>query len=712
MEKKRTGLAQYLSRLDVWALSLGCIIGWGAFVMPGTTFLPVAGPVGTAVAMGISAVIMIVVGLNYSYLMRSNPGIGGVYAYTKRAFGRGHAFLSAWFLALSYLALIPQNATALAVICRTLFSDVVEQGIHYQIAGYDLYLREAAIAVSALVIIGVLAIRCKPFLQRAQTGLAVALLLGVLGIVLIALPRVPLGQIFSGPAFGFVHPARAVLSIVIMAPWAFVGFEVISLETAHFQFPVKKSRWLIAAAILIGGFIYVAMSIVAVAVVPDGYASWQDYIGNLNDFRGYYALPTFYAARELMGEGGLALIGVTAMAAVLSSVIGFYRATSRILENMADDRILTGRFSEPRRCILFVMCISILIALLGRNALSWVVDLSSFGAIVGFGYTSVIAYRTARAAGHWRIVRTGQAGIAISLAFGLAQLMPRISAIETMAAESYFLLSLWCLLGFAFYWRTMRESRAEEQINETATITSLFVLLFYAALVWYIKKILRAAAGENVLTSAAWYSVVFGVVAVLGLIVMLMVLSQMRKRQERLESERISALESSRAKSRFLFNMSHDLRTPLNAILGFAHLGAWPGTSPEEKDEYLRKVESAGGQLLGIINDVLDMSLIESGNLELSMAPMCVTEAVRDVKALFDGQMEEKRIAFSLDIQGVSEDWVLCDRNRFSRVILNLLSNACKFTQEGGGWTCPCGRRPGRAIGGYTNCWCGTTASA
>ena len=97
--------------------------------------------------------------------------------------------------------------------------------------------------------------------------------------------------------------------------------------------------------------------------------------------------------------------------------------------------------------------------------------------------------------------------------------------------------------------------------------------------------------------------------------------------------------------------------------------------------------------MLGIINDVLDMSLIESGNLELSMAPMCVTEAVRDVKALFDGQMEEKRIAFSLDIQGVSEDWVLCDRNRFSRVILNLLSNACKFTQEGGGWTCPCGRR-------------------
>ncbi len=84
--------------------------------MPGTTFLPVAGPLSTLLAIMISAVIMLVIGYNYSYLMGKNPGIGGVYAYTKGVLGQGHAFLSAWFLCLSYLALIPQNATALAVI--------------------------------------------------------------------------------------------------------------------------------------------------------------------------------------------------------------------------------------------------------------------------------------------------------------------------------------------------------------------------------------------------------------------------------------------------------------------------------------------------------------------------------------------------------------------------------------------------------------------
>lgn len=160
--------------------------------MPGTTFLPIAGPAGTAIAIAVSALIMGIIGINYSYLMVQHPGTGGVYAYTKSAFGRGHAFLSAWFLCLSYLALIPQNATALAVMLRALFRDAVEQGIHYQIAGYDMYLREAAIAVSALVVIGVLAIFCKPFLQYLLTGLAIVLLAGVIGISCIVLTRVPL----------------------------------------------------------------------------------------------------------------------------------------------------------------------------------------------------------------------------------------------------------------------------------------------------------------------------------------------------------------------------------------------------------------------------------------------------------------------------------------------------------------------------------------
>lgn len=125
---ERKGFNRYLSGVDVWALSLGCIIGWGCFVMPGTTFLPVAGPAGTVIAMAFSAAIMLVIGANYAYLMRKHPGIGGVYAYTKGAFGRDHAFISAWFLCLAYLSLIPQNATALTMVGRTVFGNALQRG--------------------------------------------------------------------------------------------------------------------------------------------------------------------------------------------------------------------------------------------------------------------------------------------------------------------------------------------------------------------------------------------------------------------------------------------------------------------------------------------------------------------------------------------------------------------------------------------------------
>ena len=82
------GLARYLSPADVWAMAFGCMVGWGAFVMPGTTFLPVAGPAGTLIALATGTLIMLMIGMNFSFLMARSPGTGGVYSYTKNAFGR------------------------------------------------------------------------------------------------------------------------------------------------------------------------------------------------------------------------------------------------------------------------------------------------------------------------------------------------------------------------------------------------------------------------------------------------------------------------------------------------------------------------------------------------------------------------------------------------------------------------------------------------
>ncbi|MBR6916725.1 MAG: APC family permease, partial [Clostridia bacterium] len=145
-----TGRRPYLSSLGAWALAFGCSVGWGAFVMPGGTFLPIAGPLGTALGMALGAAIMLVIAANYHFLMNRYPADGGgAYTFTKLCFGYDHGFLSAWFLILTYVAIIWANATALPLIARTLLGGVFQFGFHYEIAGFHIYFGEILLVIAA-----------------------------------------------------------------------------------------------------------------------------------------------------------------------------------------------------------------------------------------------------------------------------------------------------------------------------------------------------------------------------------------------------------------------------------------------------------------------------------------------------------------------------------------------------------------------------------
>lgn len=153
------GLQRKLSPLNVWALALGSIIGWGAFVMPANTFLPNAGPLGTLIAMAAGAIIMVVIALNYSYMINHFPVAGGEFTFTNASFGPTCGFLCAWFLGLSYLAIVPLNATALALIGRNLFPNLTQWGYLYSVEGYSIYAGEILLAIIALALFAVFSIR-------------------------------------------------------------------------------------------------------------------------------------------------------------------------------------------------------------------------------------------------------------------------------------------------------------------------------------------------------------------------------------------------------------------------------------------------------------------------------------------------------------------------------------------------------------------------
>ena len=297
---------RYLTPLDVWSIAFGCIVGWGSFVMPGTDFLPMAGPFGSFMALGVGALIMLIIGHNYSYLMKKMPGTGGTYLYTKKAFGKDHAFICSWFLSLSYVTIVFLNATALFVMARTVAGNALQFGFHYQVAGYDIYFGELLLSTFALVVVALLFISGKPLLQILHTILAVILCGGVLIITTIAIFNVGHIDIFSGFDTPDYNPTIGFATIVLLAPWAYVGFDVPALETVHFNFPLRRSGRIIALSIIFGGLTYASLTLLSICEVPEGFASWQEYIGSLGSLSGVQSIPPFFAAQSLLGQFGLA----------------------------------------------------------------------------------------------------------------------------------------------------------------------------------------------------------------------------------------------------------------------------------------------------------------------------------------------------------------------------------------------------------------------
>ena len=155
------------------------------------------------------------------------------------------------------------------------------------------------------------------------------------------------------------------------------------------------------------------------------------------------------------------------------------------------------------------------------------------------------------------------------------------------------------------------------------------------------------------------------------------------RENEQLEVKLSAAEEASKAKTFFLSNMSHDIRTPLNAIIGYTSLANREGVTYEGKSEYIDKIETAGRQLLEIVNDVLDMSRIESGKFTLEPTCINLENCIQEVCDLVRIQLEAKKIELSVSC-AISHQWVLCDKAMLDRALMNLLSNAGKFTEENG----------------------------
>ncbi len=169
------------------------------------------------------------------------------------------------------------------------------------------------------------------------------------------------------------------------------------------------------------------------------------------------------------------------------------------------------------------------------------------------------------------------------------------------------------------------------------------------------------------------------ILAIAALIIAFLVRDIRRSRREIREKE-----SANRAKTAFLNNMSHDMRTPMNAIVGFTDLAAEHADDSEQVRSYLDMISVSSHHLLSLINDVLDMSRIESGNLNIEEENVDLKELIDDIRLITQTDAEAKNLELSIDTEGIQHGNVVTDRLRLSQVLLNILSNAVKFTPDGG----------------------------
>lgn len=159
---------------------------------------------------------------------------------------------------------------------------------------------------------------------------------------------------------------------------------------------------------------------------------------------------------------------------------------------------------------------------------------------------------------------------------------------------------------------------------------------------------------------------------------------EQQKQNQALANALAEAQYANEAKTTFLSSMSHDIRTPMNAIIGFTNLALQHQADEEKIAEYLTKIQVSSNHLLSLINDVLEMSRIESGKIELEETPCNLSDILHDLNTIIIAQVENKQQELNMDALNVTDENILCDRLRLNQVLLNLLSNAVKYTPNGG----------------------------
>jgi len=389
MSSETARLVRVLARKDVLALAFGAMIGWGWIVMTGTWILS-AGSLGAVSAFLIGGVAIILVGLTYAELAAAMPQAGGEHVYSYRGLGHLASFVCTWAIVLGYMTVVSFEAVALPTVVENIFPGY-SVGHLWTIAGWDVEATWVAVGVIGSLLmmwINYIGIRTAALLQKVVTALIV-----VVGILFIT------GALFEGeaahltPLFtGDPGVAAGVLSVLVMVPFMFVGFDVIPQAAEEINLPPRDiGRILIFSVVL-------AVTWYAAIIFATGYVLAPGAI----DPESLSVPDAMETAFSSVWAGKLMVLA--GMAGIITSWNAFYIGGSRAIYALAKADMLPRVFAElhpryntPANAIILIGVVTSIAPLLGRSAMVWLVDAGGLGIVLAYLFVAasfvVLRYR-------------------------------------------------------------------------------------------------------------------------------------------------------------------------------------------------------------------------------------------------------------------------------------------------------------------------------
>lgn len=500
-----------ITALGALALSIGTAIGWGSFVVTGSSFLSKAGPLGSIIGIIIGMLIMLVLAYNYHYMMNKYPDSnGGIYTYAKNAFGGDHAFLVAWFLIITYAAILWANVSSFSLFARYIFGSTFQFGFHYSIGGYDVYLGELLLSLFFLLLFAGICLIKRNITSHIQSGLVLIFVALIIAGFIIAFIMHQGGIESYKPDFApnGNNEFSQIIGVVGMMPWAFIGFESISHSSKDFKFRHKNVFRILLISVVITALIYILICQLSISVFPDEYASWYEYLPNASSLSGLDGIPAFYVIHRYIGVPGLVMFVIALLAIIMTSLIGNMVALSNLINAMSEDSIFpklfkkVDKYGNPRNTILVITLISAVMLFFGRVLIGWIVDVNTFCGIIVYAYISATAIRQSRRdknKGKGSLI-TGIIGLILAVAFAVSIIINDIATNDYLAKESILIFVIWAIIGLVYYSILLKKDQVRLFGHSMVALFGLLVLIIYAIGSWMIKIVSEQSANMTEVT--------------------------------------------------------------------------------------------------------------------------------------------------------------------------------------------------------------------